>query len=257
MAITIGLILAIGETGHINSTDMDNKTYSVCKFEKSKKIIVFFGSQHSKREDQVTEIEKEINQLNPEIILIEGHYDQATYKLREESLSKGGEMGFTSYLAKKNKIKLLSNDPPDEDSILFITKKYGKNICFLYFFIKNLDSYTRNKKEKLKEWSEYTISEFIKKSNWSNYDYSIKNLNKIFRSLTGKNLDINQDFYKYLNPHLSISVFNEISRDLSNFRDSFMMSLLKKVLIKYDKIFIIKGKSHLEKQRDDIYNLLK
>jgi len=235
---------------------MDN-TYSVEKFENSKNIIIFFGSQHSKDKNQLIEIEKRIKDLQPNIILVEGNYNLANYKSKEESVLYGGEMGFVSYLAKNKKIKLLSNDPPEKRTIMFVTQKYGKDFCFLYSFMRNINHYLKDNKGKMNGLIEYTILKFKSNSNWDNYEYTFQNLKKIFKSLMEKDLDIYQDFSDYFNPNLSFSIFNKISRDLSEFRDSFTMNLLKEILIHNRKIFIIKGKSHLYKQKNKISSLLK
>jgi len=234
-----------------------DKLFLIENFQNSNKSIVFFGANHSNEPNQILSIKKEIDIFKPEVILLEGNYNLADYPSENEAILRGGSMGFASYLAKTKGINLLSNDPMEKEEIDFVLHGYGKEICFLYFFIRNFESITRRGKGELNELAEVVISNFIKNSNWVNYNYSLKNLEEIFKKIFKKTLVLNEDFRDYVNPTIKLSLLNQISEELSEFRDKFMLNLIKNLLNKYNRIFIIKGKSHLINQRIKIRELMK
>ena len=220
------------------------------EFEKNNKKIVFMGVQHSSKISQIKEIEKEIEKLKPNVILIEGGYEKAEFSNEKEAILKGGEMGFTSYFAKKNKIILLQNDPSDKECIKFIEKNYGKEFTFLYFTLRNFSSLLKkdlplSDEEKLK----ITLKDFEKKSEWKKYDYSFLNFKKIFSKKLNKIFVLGKKYSNYFNPNLNHSKTNKASKKLSEFRDEFMIKKANECLSKFKKIFVIKGESHISNNK--------
>ena len=233
------------------------KKFEIEKFEKGQKEIIFFGSQHGRDISQILNIQEQIENLKPEIILIEGNYDKSIFSSKEEAISKGGELGFTSFLAKQKKIKLLSNDPSAKEDINFLSKKYGKGFSFLYFFLRNRDFYNQNLPMPKNKIEEITINNLTKESEGGNYDFTIENLKQIFLKIFGRKFNPNKDYSDYFNPTLPNNKFTIATRELTEFRDKFMLELIKKLLGKYDKFFIIKGEHHLKKTKEEIKKLIR
>ncbi|MFC1682523.1 hypothetical protein ACFL0X_02815, partial [Nanoarchaeota archaeon] len=96
-----------------------------CKdFISKKKHLRFFGSCHSKEKAHIDFLKKKLNEFKPTLILIEGGYEGAHFNTEEEALDKGIEMGFTSFYAKSNNIKLKGNDPHYTKQVSFLESFY-------------------------------------------------------------------------------------------------------------------------------------
>jgi hypothetical protein len=220
----------------------NSKKVQVEDFKSNSKRIIFFGSIHSKSNQQIEKIEKSLFKLNPEVILIEGNYNKADFNSKQESIEKGLEMGFVSFLAKEKQIKLESNDPPFSQDLAFVKEKYGEEVCFAYFFLRN-KNFNIPKEHILKEIKENT--------SWENFDYSIKNLKKIIKEILNEEHKAKKDYSDYFDPTKKINLFNKISFELSDFRDEYMIKKIKETLKKHNKIFIIKGVYHLNKIKNE------
>ena len=221
--------------------------FCVKEFRNKEKRIIFFGSIHSRSIKQINSIKEVIFKLNPDIILVEGNYHLANFKSKEESIEKGCETGYVSFLAKDKKIDLESNDPSFSEDISFVEKKQGKEICFAYFFLRN----------KNPNFSEERILKNIKENSlWKDFDYSINNIKKIVKDLLHEDYKADKDYSNYFNPTIKITLFNDITFELSKFRDDFMLKKIKEILINHNKIFIIKGVYHLNENENKIRKLL-
>lgn len=226
----------------------DSEAFCIKEFRNKEKIIIFFGSLHSKSIKQINSIKEVIFKLNPEIILVEGNYHLANFKSKDESIERGCETGYVSFLAKAKKIKLESNDPSLSEDISFVEKKWGKETCFAYFFLRN----------KSNNWpEEYTLKSIKENSLWRNFDYSINNLKRIIKKTLNEEYELLKNYSNYFNPTIRITLFNEITLELSKFRDNFMLKKIKGILINYNRIFLIKGVYHLNENEDKIRKLLK
>lgn len=227
----------------MNSSDK----FYIKEFRNGKKIVVFFGSVHSKSPDQISSIKKTISKLNPEIILMEGSYHLADFKSEKEAIGIGNEMGYASFLAKDHRIRLESNDPSFSQDILFVTERYGREISFAYFFLRN----------KSHNWPEDSILKNLKEnSSWEDFEYLSESFKKIFNKTLNEKYDPLKNYSDYFNPTLNKNIFNKITLELSKFRDNFMLEKIKEYLKKYDRIFILKGVYHLDENEEKIKGLL-
>ncbi|MBS3070775.1 hypothetical protein J4407_00530 [Candidatus Pacearchaeota archaeon] len=216
------------------------------RFEKNGKEIIFIGVSHSTDLFQIDLIRSKLEKMRPDVILIEGGYENAEFLSEDDAISRGWEMGFVSYFAKKKKILLLPNDPSEKECIKFIENIYGKDLAFLYFFLRNLDSLLRkdlplSSEEKMK----IVLKEFEENSQWENYDYTSSNFKRIFLETFDKDFILDNIYGNYFNSSLNYNITNEATRKINTFRDKFMAEQIIKYLKSHNRIFIIKGKTHL------------
>lgn len=193
--------------------------------------VFLFGSNHSTDKSQLDLIRSSIEKFNPEVILVEGNFDKANFNSIEDSIKKGREMGYVSFICNRKKIPLISNDPLSKDDKEFIRNKYNDKIEKLYFLLR---------------------------------DYSIKRLSNedlefiefFFKDIFNENFDILKNYSDYFNPTIFINLFNKITRELNEFRDNYMLCKIKELLKTNSKIFIIKGNYHLESNLFKIKNIV-
>lgn len=231
-------------------------SFIVKRFSSGGKIILFVGSTHDYVLEKIKSIKNLIESFNPEIILVEDSFDLMDFDNEEMAIQRGGEMGYVSFIAKKSGIVVESNDPRFNEDILFLEKKYSRDISFLYFFLRQRSFLINHGKTVGKNLDGEILQQIRKETSWNNYDYSLERVNNIFNIIFLDRL-IEKDYSDFFNPTLSINLFNEVTRELNKFRDNFMIGKLKKVLKKYNHIFIIKGSHHLISKEKEIRELLK
>lgn len=213
------------------------------KFKLNNKEILFVGTAHNPNKEKIKKIKSQLENFSPDIILIEGGFENGKYLDEEDSIKKGWEMGFVSFYANEKNIILKGNDPDKESCVKFIKELYGKDLTFLYFVLRNLRPFLLADYGEIsrKEKEEITIRGFKKLSRWDNYSYSSENFCKMFKKYLEDQFDLKEN---YLEDHKE--VLGDISKKLDIYRDSFMIHRVLKCLLKYNKIFIIKGGSHLD-----------
>lgn len=219
------------------------------KFEFNQKKIYFIGTFHTNDENVINQLRKFLEEFKPELILIEGGFENASFEKENEAIQKGWEMGFVSFYAKQKNIPLEGNDPTEEKSIEFIKELYDKNTAFIYFILRNLSMALKqdweiSTEEKLK----IIFDDFKDLTKWERYDYSTENFFKIFKSELNENFTLDKDYINYFDSNSKETKVNEISKKLNLFRDTFMINKLLEKLIEFNKILIVKGNSHLKSQ---------
>jgi len=184
--------------------------------------------------------------------LIEGEFEKATFTNEEEAIQRGAEMGFVSYIANKKNIQIASNDPSPQKCIPYIKNLSGKDFTFLYFVLRVYKSVQKNKPE---EKISQLIDRFKKNSLWDSYDYSFRKFKKIFKKILGEGFSPQKNYTKHFNPNLKYSRLNFATYQLNILRDNFTMQKIFNSLIKYKRIFIIKGSHHLLNCQKELDNL--
>lgn len=217
------------------------------KFCRNKKEVIFFGTNHSDVDTiQINKLKKELFEFKPEIVLVEGGFDKSEFKSEKEAILYGGELGFTAYYSKENGILLEGNDPPEVECIEFLSSIYDKDFAFFYFILRNLDSFLRKKANiHHKEKAETILEQFKKESEWEDYDFSFKNFEKVFEMFFGNKFDFSKTYNNYFSSLSNEKETNEATRKLNKFRDIYMIRKIMEHILVFNKIFIVKGGSHL------------
>ena len=194
------------------------------------KRVFLFGSRHSDNSGQLDLIKRSIEDFNPDIVLVEGNFDTATFNSAEDAIRYGREQGYASFISKERSIPLESNDPPHGNDRKFIEDKYDAETNELYFLLRKFSPKTTNKeKERIK---------------------------MLLKKILNENFDDSKNYSDYFNPALSINLFNRITKELNVFRDEFMLNKIGDLLKRYSKIFIIKGDYHLNVNLENIREIV-
>lgn len=180
--------------------------------------IFLVGSNHSDDYAQLELIRSSLEKFGPDIVLVEGNFNKASFDSIEESIKYGKEMGYISFICRDKNIPMESNDPPFEEDKQFVEQEYNIEIKDLYF----------------------TLRDFVSKKIIENDRIKI-----LFKKVLNEKFDISKNYFNYFNPTMSLNIFNQVTRKLNDFRDNYMICKISELLKKYSKIFIIKGDYHL------------
>lgn len=219
------------------------------------KELMIVESEHKIDSKIVFFLEKNIKEFKPDTILVEGNFDIANYKDANEAINFGGDMGFVTYLAKKNGIAVLSNDPPFEEDIDFLKKEYDKEFSFVYFFLRKKSLMIEMKEYISHKSDEEIIYNFSQYAKWNNFEFSSVQINKAYKRIFGTDME-EKAYSDYFNPTLDINVFNEATKKLNKFRDEYMIKILRNIFKIHKKVFLIKGSYHIKTNLEKIKDVL-
>jgi len=210
------------------------------KLRSGNKEILLIGSSHSDEKEYVSKIKNYFLDFNPDIVLVEGNFDIPEFSSEEDAVARGKDMGFVNYLSKFNDVPIYSNDPSFSSDINFVEDIYGKDVAFLYFFLR-CHKYTDS----------FNLIDKIKSCvSWPDYDFSMENVKVLFNKIFDFEIDLERDYSSFFDPTLHENKFNDVSRKLNIFRDDYMINKLREIICDYDKIFIIKGDYHITTNMD-------
>lgn len=236
------------------------------------KKIVYFGSSHTNDpEDPLfEEIKKKFEEANPEIVYIEGwraingRKDAVREGLKKQSLEDTkteGESHFTLKLGVDAGTDFESPEPDSSQEITHLIEKgFSKKDIFFYYIYRDIDQYQRQNKERsieeCKKYLEPYFKGFRRDSGWDSAEVD---------ALEGEilaELDVN-DLEKY---HAQVdptpwegkpqTILNEISRNSSNFRDTYIFERIAEGLKKHNKLFVVYGSAHAVKQEPALRALM-
>ena len=230
---------------------MKSREFLLERYSNKKKTIVFFGGIHTLDLVQQNLIRREIEKLNPQIILVEDEFYKVNYNSEEEAI-RDVELGYVVYLAKKRDIPVISNDPSHEEQALFLSKLRDLNYAFVYFILRSLAFSNKFKDQSFHQVFKRLSSSILLQSGQKDRNYDFQNFKEDFKGIFQEDFNPNNDY----KPYFFRGDFKIISERLDEFRDDYMIDLLKESLKKYDRIFITKGRGHLEKYGYKINHLL-
>lgn len=201
------------------------------------------------------------NNANPDMVYVEGWRElndrkfEAKQALKDHTLEDtipDGEPRFTAKLAMDAGTDFESPEPDFGEEIKSLYDKgFQDKDIFTFYIYRDIDQYIRQHesptKEGCKSYLQSCFSNFRKSSGWDNgtldaYEKAIVNELNVEQ---GEKYKIAVDPIPW--PSAPQSVFNEISRASSTYRDHYILERIKQGLEKYDRLFIVYGSAHAVK----------
>lgn len=222
------------------------------EFKNNDKSILFIGTSHENNSSFFSFLKTECDNFKPEVILVEGGFENANFENEQEAIEKGLEMGMITYYLKSKNYPLLGNDPSFSEEINFLKKEYDLDLINTYFFLRSLSFYLEKQiipKDKVEE-------EVLKEINQKQQNLTLDTVKNTLKTYDLE-YNISTKYFDYFNPTIKGNIFNDMTRKLGEYRDSYMIEKLKNLLKKYNKILILKGEYHLKKSREAINEIIK
>lgn len=227
------------------------------------KSILFFGSPHVNSPDSYVfqDIATAFQQAKPDMVYIEGWRElndrkyEAKLALKDHTLEDtipDGEPRFTAKLAMDAGTDFESPESDFGEEIKSLHDKgFQDKDIFTFYIYRDIDQYIRQHESPTNEecinYLQPCFSNFRKSSGWD-----IGTLD-FYEKVIIDELNVEQEEkYKLAVdpipwPSAPQSVFNEISRASSMYRDRYILERIKQGLEKYDRLFIVYGSAHAVK----------
>ena len=234
--------------------ELGKKDYDIpyiLEFKRDNKYLVVYGCRHSfdPGDSLFFDIEKRFKDLEPDLALNEGG-EWRIFDSQEETIRKSGEQGFLRYVSKKYAVPVMSLEPPPEKEYEYIFKKYSKKDVLLMYFCRQISQLQRA--QGIKSFEEYMSGflKYLKESGMpvSDEETELENLIKIYEEFFNEEFNWEGFEPKNVWPNYNRTLLNEISREVSLFRDKYIVNFIKEQLSKNDRIFVLIGVSHVIQQ---------
>jgi len=195
-------------------------------------------------------IENKFIDFNPDLILVEGGYN--TFEGNRDEAIFAGESAFATYLAKQNGVQVEDIEPPLPEQIAYLQTKYNPEKILAMYHIRQITSIRFMPIDADFNFDSYlTIETQTLISNGLNVrSNSLNEILNIINSYLPQNIDA--ESFKYTNSKdlykiyaCENSALYPVYNDLVNFRNIYLIDLIRKKQDKYSKIFIVMGGQHL------------
>lgn len=241
------------------------------------KKVTYFGAEHNlnPKSPMFSRIEEEFKKTNPQIVFVEGMYfskdgkQKAIEKYkntdRESVIKNHGESVYVFKLAADAGIEVDSPESTYKDEVAFLLRQgFSKEEIFCFYGYRQINGLNRladksNFHEELRKY----ISVFQRDSQWKDFDYSIKHLEKIGKSIWGETRGdiMTNDEYRttpVLPPDKKLfTIINKINQEVTHFRDCNVVRKIIEALETHDRLFIIFGSTHAVMQEPALRYLAK
>ena len=227
------------------------------------KELFWFDAWHSNdpNDPMFERIENSFNSFNPDLVLVEGGFNMFEGN-RDEAISEG-ESSFTVYLANQNNVTVEDIEPTFAAQIAYLQSRYEPEQILAMYHIRQIGSMLNEPVDTDFDFNDYLISEtqyFID----NGLEIEVNSLDEIleiinsylpqsinsetWRTGTGVS-DVYNDFFK------GKGVLSPIYLDIYNFRNRYLVELIQKRQVEYNRIFIVMGGQHLIDTKEQLREL--
>jgi hypothetical protein len=205
--------------------------------------LLYFGVKHSHdpKDPQFSKMETLWRQFHPEIAFNEGGTPPVEQSKRDEAIEKYGDPGSVRYLAMRDKIQIESNEPKPEDEVKELLKKFSAEKIKTFYILRQIPEYYRMP------------------SPTTSLDKYLEDSFSFYGGFPGLNVppnSISELAESLVDPAGTGTIFNEISRASTDYRDQFMVGLILRTACE-KRVFAVVGWSHVVMQEPAIRELLK
>lgn len=229
------------------------------------KAVFWFDVRHSNdpNDPMFKRIEDNFLKFKPDLILVEGGFN--TFEGSRDEAIIDGESAFATYLAKRNGVAVEDIEPPFSDQITYLQTKHQPESILAMYLIRQINSEQSmpidtgfDFERYLQEETQYLIDNGL--------DVSLSSLENIL-SVVNSYLPQKIDADTWKNVENLYRVYNQkgdslypIYNDVYNFRNIYLVELIREKLQDYDKIYIVMGGQHLldtKSQLKELYSTVR
>ena len=210
------------------------------------KHLIVYGTHHTfdPNDSIFYDINKKFDSLNPTLALNEGgSWD--IFETKEKTIQGSGEAGFLSFLSKNSGIAYFSFEPSKKEEIEFILSKYPANEVLLMYLCRQtaqIQKQFKNNNDTLIFAS--AINRMFK--SLKSQGFPLSDLNDLLPELKSLykemfNEEFNWKTFDPINVYPSEykSKLNKINREVSIYRDRYIVKTIVTELKNHDRIFVL------------------
>jgi hypothetical protein len=225
----------------------------VLRLSAGKGRLLYFGAKHTydPNDAEISQIEKWWLKLNPEVAFFEGADPEASpaiVKSREE-IGKNGEPSFVLFLAARDNVPVHSLEPTQRAEIALLLKRHSPEEVKIFYVLRQIPEFRSGKHDETVEaYTNGVLAWLSAKPELQGKPRTIAELKVISARLFPQLAEWRDVPQEWFDPTQAVTYLNEVSRQLSEFRDQHMLTLLTEQLAQGKRVFAVVGASHVVMQ---------
>lgn len=227
----------------------------IVKLSDGKGRLLYFGARHTydPNDPEIAQMEKLWLKLRPDVAFFEGGDPQnipAVVKTRDE-IARGGEPSFVLFLAARDGVPVKTLEPSMSDEVALLLEKYPPEEVKAFYALRLIPQFKSGKHdETIEVYTKNVLAWLSSKSELTGSPRTVAQLQTVTSRLFPQLKDWRDVPQAWFDPTLSPSAtyLNDISRQLSEFRDRHMVTLLAEQVRQGKRVFAAVGASHVVMQ---------
>jgi hypothetical protein len=220
------------------------RTGGVLRLESADGHLLYFGARHTRdsKDPQVEGIARLWREFGPTIALIEGGVPPAAESERE-AVGLYGEPGLVRMLADRERVPARSLDPSREDQVTALLRTFPSDRVKLFFLLRTVGDFRKHPRGGA-ALPDFAAGELARLSRTPGLGGAPRSLRDVELAVPGWR-DVPGSWF---DPLRSESFTNEITRELSQFRNRHMVQLLVSQVTAGQRVFAVVGQTHVAMQ---------
>jgi hypothetical protein len=227
----------------------------ILKLSAGKGRLLYFGTKHTydPNDPEIALMEKLWVKLRPDVAFFEGADPEnipAAVKTRQE-ITRGGEPSFVLFLATRDGVPVKTLEPSRSDEIALLLKKYSAEEVKMFYLLRQIPQFKNAQhNETIEIYTQNVLGWLSLRPELKGTPRTIAELQASSSRLFPQLRDWRDVPDTWFNPAVSppVTYLNDISRQLSEFRDRHMLTLLTEQVRRGKRVFAAVGASHVVMQ---------
>lgn len=222
----------------------------ILRLDSSAGTLFYFGAAHTfdPADAQFALIEREWDRFRPDIAFTEGG-SPPIKRTRDEAIQSAGEPGFVRFLAARDNVPTTTLDPSRAEEVAELTRYFSREHIKLFFILRTVSQYVqRVGVSGLPQELDYLLGVYSAMPGLRGSPRTIEELDAAYSQLFPDRAGLTDVEVSWFDPVASETLFNEISRASSDYRDLYMVSLLTRHVADGHRVFAVVGGSHVVMQ---------
>lgn len=189
-----------------------------------------------------------ISQAQNPLAVVESEGWRVRALTETESITQGGESGFTGFLARQSDVPVTSFEPDRAQEAAALLRKFSKEQIEYYYFARIIAQWHRMKnRPSVEEFAIWHLEQYKQTLHWDDFDFSIQHMRIIHQTLFGSfggALDLNNvgwfDLIK--NPTQEKNPLREVVQASGEYRDAHIIDGIRNAWKeKKNDVFVVYG----------------
>jgi len=211
--------------------------------------LFYFGTRHTfdPNDWQIRAIEDYWRQFRPTLALNEGG-DPPALESQEETVQRFGEAGLVRFLAKAGRVPVRSLEPPSDEEHTLLQRDFSVEQIKVFYVLRGVVQFRKSRNdERVEGFVERVVQGLSREQGLEGPPCSLAEFERSYVRLFRAPTDWRVVPEDWFDPVISRpeSYTNRISRQLSEFRDRYMVKLLIREVERGNRVFAVVGGSHV------------
>ena len=211
--------------------------------------LLYYGARHTYKPDdpQIAEIQKLWADFHPDIAMNEGGNPPPAATI-EETVTQSGEAGLIRFLARRDDVPIVSIDPSRAEETAYLSKRYSREQIKMFNLVRTVAQQIQNHDPaKVDDELARVLDIYNATPGLGGSPTTVAEFVQIYRHYFPDG-DYKSAKISWFDPMKEETLFNGMARVGSEYRDRYMVEMLRRHLREGERVFAVVGGTHVVMQ---------